>query len=444
MHMFQESPIITDAKALFDSTLSVTPGMKLSERRTAIEICILKERLAAVWGNRWVNSNQKLADGLTKTSARDAFAYTLSRGVHALRYDQNFVAAKKVTQGEKDKENAEYERAAESLFEGQMLLAEDYEKKERLNLCRLPGCQKEKDRKIDSNHYCSRRHFYLHLHRRGQGGDEWRKAARCALAVLQAENLAGAEAMATEDSDQVFDYIFMNTIMVVLCFAVLGAAGSVWVLQNVIYRFANRTKNGIIVVREYFRALVFRSSIGLSHGDSLNAGTATDEARELEIDNNETESDDELLRGNERLNRWKRRYDEVHEEEGQSKWRDLCSRLWTNQVSAQMRGHVIWHCRADVRRDEYLKLTLASSCENLTDEQIRQWHRFLNAHFCLIIETHIEIRAKEQKLSHYKSMYDDMMQEKEEQDPHKRERKRVSEIRSWRTIRSNATNGSTL
>ena len=37
MHMFKESPVITDAKALYDSAGSVTPGLKLSERRTAIE-----------------------------------------------------------------------------------------------------------------------------------------------------------------------------------------------------------------------------------------------------------------------------------------------------------------------------------------------------------------------------------------------------------------------
>ena len=222
MHLFQESPIITDAKALFDSTLSVTPGLKLSERRTAIEICILKEWLNAVMGNfRWVNSTQQLADGLTKTSARDSLAYTLSRGVHALRYDPNFVAAEKVTQSERDKENAEYEKAAESLFEGQFLLAKDHDKKERLNLCRLPGCQKEKDKKADSNHYCSRRHFYLHLHRKGQGGDEWRKAATCALAVLAAESIEGAEASYTSESDHVFDPFFCeyHAGRFVFCFA---------------------------------------------------------------------------------------------------------------------------------------------------------------------------------------------------------------------------------
>ena len=92
MHVFQESPVITDAKALYDSALSVTPGLKLSERRTAIEISILRERLKAAKGEfKWGNSLQQLADGLTKPSAKDALAHTLSRGVHALRYDPHFV-----------------------------------------------------------------------------------------------------------------------------------------------------------------------------------------------------------------------------------------------------------------------------------------------------------------------------------------------------------------
>ena len=260
MHRFQESPIITDAKALFDSTLSVTPGMKLSERRTAVEICILKERLHAVMGNfPWVNSTQQLANGFTKTSAREALAYTLSRGVHALRFDPNFVAAKKVTQSERDKENAEYEKAAESLFEGQLLLAEDCDKKEKMNLCRLPGCQKEKDKKDDAYHYCSRRHFYLHLHRKGQGGDEWRKAANCALAVLAASSIEGVEANSTNNNDPVFDPVFANTMPVILCFALVGAVGSVW-LKNFVKQYAYKLKS-TFVVYQFFCALAFRSSV---------------------------------------------------------------------------------------------------------------------------------------------------------------------------------------
>eukprot|EP00913_Durusdinium_trenchii_P017721 g16654.t1 len=135
MHTFGESPVITDAKALFDSTISVTPGLKLSERRTAIEISILRERMAAAKCKvKWVNSRQQLADGLTKPSAKDDLAYMLSRGVHALKHDPKFTAAKKVTYDDRQKEEQEYERAAEALFDGQAFVAEDIKEKEMKNL----------------------------------------------------------------------------------------------------------------------------------------------------------------------------------------------------------------------------------------------------------------------------------------------------------------------
>ena len=34
------SPVLVDAKALFDAVLSLAPGLKLSEKRTAIEVAI--------------------------------------------------------------------------------------------------------------------------------------------------------------------------------------------------------------------------------------------------------------------------------------------------------------------------------------------------------------------------------------------------------------------
>ena len=49
----------------------------------------------------------------------------LSRGVHALRHDPHFTAAKKVTHDVKMKEEQEYEKAAEDLFEGQAFMVED-------------------------------------------------------------------------------------------------------------------------------------------------------------------------------------------------------------------------------------------------------------------------------------------------------------------------------
>jgi hypothetical protein len=47
-----------------------SPGMKLAEKGTAIEIKISCERMAAASSVlKWCNSHHQLADGMTKTSA---------------------------------------------------------------------------------------------------------------------------------------------------------------------------------------------------------------------------------------------------------------------------------------------------------------------------------------------------------------------------------------
>ena len=76
------SPCITDARPLFDASTSATPGMKLAEKRTAIEIKITAEQLQAACGMmRWCNSHQQLADGVTKSAAKTKLAMELRRGV---------------------------------------------------------------------------------------------------------------------------------------------------------------------------------------------------------------------------------------------------------------------------------------------------------------------------------------------------------------------------
>ena len=138
------SPVATDAKSLYDATHSITAGMKLSERRTAIEIAIIKQRLQAVLGELfWVNSHQQLADGLTKSAARDAMAVTLARGTHKLSYDPSFIAAKKVTQQEREKEQLEHESCARLLQEEQSYFADFGDGPGRA--CLLPGCEKKCD-----------------------------------------------------------------------------------------------------------------------------------------------------------------------------------------------------------------------------------------------------------------------------------------------------------
>eukprot|EP00435_Cladocopium_sp_Y103_P066864 s114_g29.t1 len=68
------SYVLTDAKNL--SMLQSQSLLDLiSERRTAIEVAIVAERVKAMQAEwKWINSFQQLADGLTKPSAKDKFA----------------------------------------------------------------------------------------------------------------------------------------------------------------------------------------------------------------------------------------------------------------------------------------------------------------------------------------------------------------------------------
>ena len=107
------SYVLTDAKSLFDASKSITSGMHLSERRTAIEVAIVAERvkvMQAEW--KWLNSHQQVADGLTKPSAKDRFAEILQRGNHQLKFDPNFVAAKKVAQKDRDAQEKHLQQVA--------------------------------------------------------------------------------------------------------------------------------------------------------------------------------------------------------------------------------------------------------------------------------------------------------------------------------------------
>ena len=150
MAMFGESPLITDAKSLYDAARSVSSGLRLSEKRTAIEVTIVRERLEALHGHwRWVNSAQQLADGLTKTTARDTFAEQLRRNVHQLKYDPTYTAAKKVDKELRDQEREEHEEASKQLF-GEALFGETVTDE---TLCSLPGCGKVIDKKHGNEKY---------------------------------------------------------------------------------------------------------------------------------------------------------------------------------------------------------------------------------------------------------------------------------------------------
>ena len=98
------SPVITDAKSLYDATRSPAAGLSLAEKRTSLELSAVVDRVSFFGGDwRWTSAFQQLADGLTKGRARQAFAEALRRGTHALRFSEECVAGKKLT-SEKKKE----------------------------------------------------------------------------------------------------------------------------------------------------------------------------------------------------------------------------------------------------------------------------------------------------------------------------------------------------
>ncbi|CAK0862702.1 unnamed protein product [Prorocentrum cordatum] len=87
-----ESPFITDAKCLYDASRSATAGLGITEKRTAIEVKIVNEQLA-----------EMMAD-------------VLRRGVHALLYDPDFVAGKKLTKRAMEQREKELDQAGEELL----------------------------------------------------------------------------------------------------------------------------------------------------------------------------------------------------------------------------------------------------------------------------------------------------------------------------------------
>ena len=63
-----KSPVITDAKSLYDALeRSESSTRNLTERRTAIEVTAIRQRLEHGFiYTGWVNSDRQMADGLTK------------------------------------------------------------------------------------------------------------------------------------------------------------------------------------------------------------------------------------------------------------------------------------------------------------------------------------------------------------------------------------------
>ena len=173
MRWLGDSPCITDARALFDASNSKAPGMKLAEKRTAIEIKMACERMAAAGGVlKWCNSHQQLADGVTKVSARQKLAMELRRRMHCLRYDPEGTASKKVKQNVRQDEQDSLDHAAQEFQKQQMVKdgiykIEEMESEEKMecHVCLLDGCGLPVE---EGKPFYSKRHYHAAKHKQNK------------------------------------------------------------------------------------------------------------------------------------------------------------------------------------------------------------------------------------------------------------------------------------
>ena len=91
------SVVVTDSKNMFDSVVRVeTSGLQLEEKRLALEVLSIRERVRMIGAQfRWVDSDQQLADGLSKPFSYSSLAMAFQRDQISIQFDSKFTSAKK-------------------------------------------------------------------------------------------------------------------------------------------------------------------------------------------------------------------------------------------------------------------------------------------------------------------------------------------------------------
>jgi hypothetical protein len=93
----RQTSVVCDAKNIYDALERIeTSGLQLEEKRTAVELLGIKEIIrGANVKARWVNSDQELADGLTKPWKFDQLIKAMQKGCWRIIFDPDFVSARK-------------------------------------------------------------------------------------------------------------------------------------------------------------------------------------------------------------------------------------------------------------------------------------------------------------------------------------------------------------
>ena len=229
------SPVVTDARALYDASNSKAPGMKLQEKRTAIEIKMACERMAAAGGVlKWCNSHQQLADGVTKASARQKLAWELKRKVHCLRYDPEGTASKKVKQEDRQEEQDNLDKAAKEFemkrkFKEGIYTMDEMEDEERMEckICLLKGCELQAE---DGKLYCSKRHY--HADQQKKKNEQNANTASTTSGVIWMMTLANEIVPANA--------MIMDFVVVIGLDKIFGFAFLLFILLAIVYHLGKR------------------------------------------------------------------------------------------------------------------------------------------------------------------------------------------------------------
>ena len=89
--------MVCDARNISDGVVKVeTSGLQMEEKRTAIELLAIKERLSqARVSLKWVDGEQELADGLTKPWKHETLIKALQKGEWRIIFDPEFQSARR-------------------------------------------------------------------------------------------------------------------------------------------------------------------------------------------------------------------------------------------------------------------------------------------------------------------------------------------------------------
>ena len=96
----QPSAIISDSRNAYDGLKRIeSSGLHLEEKRTAIELMGMKERVrGAAIDPHWVDSDQELADGFTKAFSSEQLVKALTMGRRSIHFDPESMSAKRKRQ----------------------------------------------------------------------------------------------------------------------------------------------------------------------------------------------------------------------------------------------------------------------------------------------------------------------------------------------------------